>query len=88
MAKYGPPRASAGSLVTCRCHVATSSVVAVAASHRQSWARAHAAGLNIPPEPNPMTAEEQIEAVRDLLLAFCQEYYPEVSEAFENLTGG
>lgn len=48
---------------------------------RKSWAEAHQAGLDIPPEPDAVAAVDQIEELMEGCRPFFQEYYPEAFEA-------
>ncbi|MFQ5872853.1 MAG: hypothetical protein ACE5JL_03505 [Dehalococcoidia bacterium] len=52
----------------------------------KEWARAHQAGLDIPPKPNALSPEEQVTGVVEMCRALFQEYYPQASEKFESLT--
>lgn len=52
---------------------------------RNSWAEAHAAGVDIPPVPDAMSVDEQIETVVGLCLPFFEQYYPEAAEELELL---
>ncbi len=53
---------------------------------RESWAQAHKAGLNIPPEPDLMSADEQTESVLQICRLFFQEYYPQAKAKLDELT--
>lgn len=53
---------------------------------RESWNRAHKAGLDIPPEPDPLSADEQIESVLEICQLFFQEYYPQAKTKLDALT--
>jgi len=53
---------------------------------RESWTRAHEAGVDIPAEPHPLSADEQIESVVEICGVFFQEYYPEAKAKLDALT--
>lgn len=53
---------------------------------RESWKQAHEAGLDIPPEPEPLSADEQIESVLEICRLFFQEYYPQAKAKLDALT--
>jgi hypothetical protein len=52
---------------------------------RESWTRAHKAGLDIPPEPDALSADEQIESVVEICRLFFQEYYPQAKAKLDAL---
>ncbi len=53
---------------------------------RESWNQAHKAGLDIPPEPDPLSANEQIHNVVEICGLFFQQYYPQAKAKLDALT--
>jgi hypothetical protein len=54
--------------------------------NRDRWREMHAAGLDIPSEPDPIPADEQVYAVRESCRALFDEYYPEAGAKLSNLS--
>ena len=52
---------------------------------RESWARAHEAGLDIPAEPDPMLVGERVDGALALCPAFFNEFYPEAGAKLDEL---
>jgi hypothetical protein len=52
----------------------------------ERWTQAHDAGLDIPPEPDPMSAESQIYVVTETCRAFFEEHYPNARAKLDELT--
>lgn len=52
----------------------------------ESWAQARGYGVDIPGEPNPLSADEQIGGVIEICRAFFEEYYPEAKVKLDALT--
>lgn len=54
--------------------------------NHHSWALAQQAGLDIPPEPDAMSVNDQIEALLEVCRLFFGEYYPEAKRKLDALT--